>query len=86
MTGPPRTPPAAIPLVLLVKLYQVTLRPFMGGHCRFQPTCSDYAIEALRTHGAVRGGWLTLRRLGRCQPWGGAGWDPVPPRPGADEP
>ncbi len=90
MTRPHRTPPAAVPLVLLVKLYQVTLRPFMGGHCRFQPTCSDYAIEALRSHGAWRGGWLTLRRLGRCQPWGGGGWDPVPPRggagPGADEP
>ena len=84
MTPRPRTPPAAVPLVLLVKLYQVTLRPFMGGHCRFQPTCSDYAIEALRTHGAWRGGWLTLRRLGRCQPLGGGGWDPVPPRPEAD--
>lgn len=79
MSGP-ATPPLAWPLILLVKGYQVTLRPWMGGHCRFQPTCSDYALEALRTHGALRGSWLTVRRIGRCQPWGGCGYDPVPPR------
>ena len=71
---------AAWPLVLLVRAYQVTLRPFIGGHCRFQPTCSDYALEALRMHGAVRGGWLSARRIARCHPFGGAGFDPVPPR------
>ena len=71
---------AAWPLVLLVRMYQVTLRPFVGGHCRFCPTCSDYALEALRIHGAVRGGWLSVRRLLRCHPFGGAGFDPVPPR------
>jgi putative membrane protein insertion efficiency factor len=67
-------------LIWLVRLYQATLRPLFGGHCRFRPTCSDYAIEALRTHGGVRGAWLTVRRLARCQPFGGAGYDPVPPR------
>lgn len=73
------TPLAAVPLVLLVRLYQVTLSPFLGGACRFQPTCSNYALEALRTHGALRGSWLAARRIGRCRPGGGAGWDPVPP-------
>ena len=48
--------------------------------CRYQPTCSSYAIEALEVHGAVRGSWLAIRRLGRCHPWGGSGWDPVPER------
>jgi putative membrane protein insertion efficiency factor len=68
----------AVPLVWLVKAYQVTLRPWMGGQCRFRPTCSEYAIEALRTHGGVVGSWLTVRRLGRCHPLGGGGFDPVP--------
>lgn len=71
---------AAWPLVALVRLYQVTLGPLMGGHCRFTPSCSHYALEALREHGAVRGSWLTVRRLARCHPLGGGGYDPVPPR------
>lgn len=83
---PRRTPVTAWPLLLLVRGYQVTLRPFVGGHCRFHPTCSDYAIEALRTHGALRGGWLTVRRLARCHPWGGCGFDPVPEPPEPPEP
>ena len=66
-------------LVSLVRLYQWTLRPFIGAHCRFQPSCSHYAIEALRAHGAARGGALTVRRLLRCNPWHAGGWDPVPP-------
>ena len=65
---------------MLVRLYQLTLGHLMGGHCRFEPTCSHYSIEALKTHGALRGTWLTLRRLLRCHPFGGAGFDPVPPR------
>lgn len=77
---PLRTGPLARVLILFVRLYQVTLRPVMGGQCRFQPTCSDYSIEALRTHGGFKGGWLTVRRILRCQPWGGSGYDPVPPR------
>ena len=68
----------ARPLVMLVRLYQVSLGLFMGGHCRFSPSCSEYAIEALQSHGAVRGSWLTLRRVGRCHPLGGGGYDPVP--------
>lgn len=66
-------------LILLVRVYQVTLGPVMGGHCRFHPTCSTYAIESLRVHGAISGLWLTLRRLLRCHPLGGFGFDPVPP-------
>lgn len=51
--------------------------------CRYEPSCSTYALESLETHGFVRGGWFALRRLGRCHPWGGHGWDPVPPRKAA---
>lgn len=69
----------ARPLVWLVRLYRLTLSPFLGQHCRFTPTCSVYAIEALETHGALRGSLLTVRRLGRCHPWCEGGYDPVPP-------
>ena len=68
----------------LVVAYQWTLSPVLGTNCRYEPSCSHYALEALAVHGAVKGGWLTLRRLGRCHPWGGWGYDPVPPR--ADRP
>lgn len=71
---------AAIPVIALVRAYQVLLSPLIGGHCRFQPTCSAYAIEALRSHGVFRGSWLTVRRIARCHPFGGSGIDPVPPR------
>ncbi len=64
--------------VLLVRLYQITLGPWLGGRCRFHPSCSVYAIEALRTHGPVRGTYLAALRLARCHPLGGHGWDPVP--------
>ena len=56
----------------------VAVSPWLGPNCRFDPTCSEYAIEALETHGAWRGSLLTLRRLSRCHPWGGSGYDPVP--------
>ena len=68
----------ALPFVGLVRLYQWLVSPWLGGNCRFQPTCSEYAITALRRHGVVRGGWLAIKRIGRCQPWGGQGYDPVP--------
>lgn len=68
----------ARPLVMLIRLYQVSLGPFLGGHCRFSPTCSEYAIESLQAHGVVRGSWLALRRVGRCHPLGRGGYDPVP--------
>jgi putative membrane protein insertion efficiency factor len=61
-----------------VKFYRVAVSPWLGPNCRFDPTCSEYAIEALETHGAWRGSLLTLRRLSRCHPWGGSGYDPVP--------
>ena len=81
-------PPSILARLMIagVRGYQSTLGPVMGGHCRFTPTCSVYAIDALRTPGAFKGGWLTVRRLLRCQPWGGMGYDPVPERPaGANE-
>lgn len=68
----------ALPLVGLVKLYRVAFSPWLGMNCRYQPTCSEYAIEALRRHGAFRGTWLAAKRIGRCNPWGGSGYDPVP--------
>jgi putative membrane protein insertion efficiency factor len=73
----------AWPLIGLVKLYRVAISPWLGGNCRYQPSCSEYAIEALREHGLFRGSWLAARRIGRCHPWGGSGYDPVPP--GDDE-
>jgi putative membrane protein insertion efficiency factor len=71
---------AARACMACVRGYQVTLSRIVGGHCRFHPSCSHYAIDALRMHGALRGMWLTVRRLARCHPWGGQGDDPVPPR------
>jgi putative membrane protein insertion efficiency factor len=73
-------------LIGLVKGYRLLLSPWLGQACRFEPTCSVYAIEALDRHGAAVGSYLTLRRLARCQPWCQGGHDPVPPRkkPGRD--
>ena len=68
----------AWPLIQLVRFYRFAISPWLGGNCRFQPTCSSYAIEALRCHGVVKGSWLAARRIGRCHPWGGSGYDPVP--------
>lgn len=70
--------PAARPLVAAVRGYQ-RLRAGRPSPCRFVPSCSTYAVEALEAHGAVRGSWFATRRLVRCHPWGGQGWDPVPP-------
>ena len=66
------------PLVLLIKFYQLCISPFTPPSCRFTPTCSQYALEALRKHGLFKGGWLALKRIFRCHPWGGSGYDPVP--------
>jgi putative membrane protein insertion efficiency factor len=65
-------------LILAIEAYRVTLSPLLGGHCRFEPSCSRYAQEALERHGARRGLWLGLRRVLRCQPFSRAGYDPVP--------
>ena len=62
----------------LIKIYQFTLSPFLGKQCRFIPTCSQYGIEAIQKHGALKGSWLTIKRIARCNPWGGSGYDPVP--------
>jgi putative membrane protein insertion efficiency factor len=64
--------------ILLVRGYQVTLGPLLPAACRYYPSCSAYAIEALERHGAWRGGWLALRRIGRCHPFRPGGYDPVP--------
>ena len=69
------------PLILLVRLYQLLISPLLGQRCRFHPTCSQYAIEALQRHGALRGTWLAMRRIVRCHPWNPGGVDPVPDRP-----
>ena len=70
--------PLAFSLSLPIRAYRLIFSPWVGHGCRFQPTCSAYAMEALRRHGGLRGGWLTLRRLARCHPWGGSGIDNVP--------
>ena len=66
------------PLIAIVRAYRLLLSPWLGSACRFEPTCSRYAIEALERHGAAMGSYLTLRRLARCQPWCAGGCDPVP--------
>lgn len=67
-----------LPFIGLIKLYQLVISPMIGPKCRFTPTCSSYAIVALQKHGMIKGIWLTVKRIGRCHPWGGSGWDPVP--------
>lgn len=66
-------------LILLISAYRYGLSPFLGNNCRFYPTCSCYAQEAIASHGSLRGTWLTVRRLSRCHPWHEGGLDPVPP-------
>jgi uncharacterized protein len=67
-------------LLFVIRFYQLTLSVVMGRRCRFLPTCSDYAREAIEVHGAKDGGMLALKRVCRCHPWGGEGFDPVPPK------
>ena len=64
----------------VVHLYRYALSPLLPRSCRFHPSCSAYALEALRLHGPLRGGWLAVRRIGKCHPWHDGGYDPVPPR------
>ena len=70
--------PLAWVLALPIRAYRVVFSPWVGHNCRYQPTCSAYALEALERHGAAKGFWLTLRRIGRCHPLGSSGYDPVP--------
>lgn len=65
-------------LILLIRIYQVTLSPWLGKSCRYTPTCSNYGIEAIGKYGFFKGGWLTFKRILSCNPWGGSGYDPVP--------
>lgn len=71
--------PLAHIVAVPIRAYRLLGSPWVGRNCRFQPTCSEYALDALRQHGGVRGTWLILRRLYRCRPGGGDGYDPVPP-------
>ncbi|HNQ61302.1 MAG TPA: membrane protein insertion efficiency factor YidD [Bacteroidia bacterium] len=64
--------------IALIRLYQGAISPFFRASCRFNPTCSQYGIEAIKKYGPLKGGLLTLKRLSRCHPWGGHGYDPVP--------
>ena len=64
--------------ILLIRFYQLAISPWLPPRCRYQPTCSQYAIEAVEKHGAIKGGWLAAKRILRCHPWGGHGYDPVP--------
>ena len=65
-------------LVFPILLYQAIISPWLPASCRFQPTCSQYAKESILKHGIWKGGWLAIRRIGKCHPWGGQGYDPVP--------
>lgn len=65
-------------LILPIKFYQRCISPFTPPMCRFTPTCSNYALEAIKKHGPFKGGWLAVKRILRCNPWGGSGYDPVP--------
>lgn len=67
-----------LPLVILIKFYQYAISPWLGKNCRYEPTCSHYTLEALKTHGLFRGSFLGIKRILSCHPWGGSGYDPVP--------
>jgi hypothetical protein len=68
----------AFPFVLLIRIYQLFISPLLGPKCRFTPTCSQYALEALKKYGPFKGFYLAFRRITKCHPWGGQGYDPVP--------
>ncbi|MCF8266698.1 MAG: membrane protein insertion efficiency factor YidD [Ignavibacteriales bacterium] len=68
----------AFPFVLIIKIYQIFISPLLPPSCRYSPTCSHYTLEALKKYGVFKGGWLGIKRISRCHPWGGSGYDPVP--------
>jgi uncharacterized protein len=68
----------SLPLIIVIRIYQYAISPMLGSRCRFYPSCSSYAVESLQKHGFFKGGWLAVRRIGRCHPWHPGGHDPVP--------
>jgi putative membrane protein insertion efficiency factor len=68
----------SFPFIVLIRLYQIVISPILGPKCRFTPTCSQYALEAIKKYGIFKGSWLAAKRIARCHPWGGHGYDPVP--------
>jgi hypothetical protein len=68
-----------LPFIGLIRVYQLLISPILPSTCRYNPTCSQYSLEALKTHGLLKGSLLAIKRIGSCHPWGGAGYDPVPP-------
>lgn len=68
----------SLPFIALIRLYQLVISPILGPKCRFTPTCSQYALEAIKKYGVFKGIWLAAKRIARCHPWGGHGYDPVP--------
>lgn len=72
------------PFIFLIRGYQSFISPLLPSSCRYTPTCSHYAVEALRTHGLLKGGWLAAKRIASCNPWGGSGYDPVPQKENSD--
>ena len=66
------------PFIIIIKIYQVLISPLFPSSCRYTPTCSHYTVEALKKHGLFKGGWLGIKRISKCHPWGGSGYDPVP--------
>ena len=66
------------PLVLLIRGYQLIVSPILGSNCRFMPTCSEYALESFKAYGLIKGTFLTIKRIGKCHPWGSHGYDPIP--------
>lgn len=65
-------------LIIPIKIYQIIISPLLGPSCRFTPTCSQYAVEAIQKYGPFKGSWLSFKRIIKCHPWGGSGYDPVP--------
>ena len=66
------------PFVLFIRVYQLIISPMLGSNCRFIPTCSEYAMESLKEHGLIKGIFLSIKRIGKCHPWGSHGYDPIP--------
>lgn len=65
-------------LIALIRVYQYAISPLIGRSCRYEPTCSEYTVDAIKKYGAIKGGWLGAKRIGRCHPWHPGGYDPVP--------